>query len=107
MATPKPKSFKVLREVLILTALVLLIGLILLVYHDWKIHHSDAKAFFILAPVLWITFAYSLAGISAGIRFKDSENSSDRLNRIGLVGNIIYFIAMAWLMLVGVLSIAG
>jgi hypothetical protein len=62
--------------------------------------HIDVTYSFILAFIIITALGFSNVGIYTGFKYKTDLNRSRNLNRIGFLGNIIFFLIVHGLILI-------
>lgn len=92
MAQKPPTSFRVFVAVLSATAFAFLIAVI------FSMLQVDRKYAMILALLLFISFAFTTVGIYAGFKFKTDDIKLRRRNLIGLIGNLVIFLFILYIM---------
>lgn len=85
-----PTSYKIFISVLIIYVLTFIQGIL---YAHFDIHE---KYTIILGYFFMIAFSFSLVGVYAGRKYIKTDNlKTNRLNKIGLIGNALLYILMA------------
>ncbi len=89
----KPFSFKVFLVLLLITAGVFIAATLL------SQAQADKKYATILAFFLFVAMSFSPVGIYAGL--KDKSNNQKTYNRIGIYGNLLFYVFILFLMIGG------